>query len=202
MRDQPFRNVPIVAMTAHAMKGDRERCLASGMDAYIAKPVQARKLIRMVERLAAGARLAGVGALDSITWDSDTPLPAHNRSQQARPPINLAKALERLDGDENLLKDMAGFFNEDAPELLRKAEQALERGEAQTVQRTAHSLKGLAANFNARQAVDAAFELEQIGESGDLSGAPAAYARLRNEVERVILALTEFVSSDATTPSR
>ena len=200
MRDEPFRNVPIVAMTAHAMKGDRERCLAAGMDAYIAKPVDARRLIRMVERLASGTRFTAAGRSDSITWDSETPPPSSPTPSSAppatgEPPVNFGKALRRLDGDENLLKDMAGFFIEDAPELLQRLKQAIDRGEAQVVQRSAHSVKGLAANFNADRAVEAAFELEQIGESGDLSRAANVYQRLEREVERVVQALREFAQS-------
>ncbi|HUG89719.1 MAG TPA: response regulator [Planctomycetaceae bacterium] len=194
MRDEQFRNVPIVAMTAHAMKGDRERCLAAGMDAYIAKPINARRLIRIVERLAAGSRFTLAAAGDSMTWDSETPLPLNSRPPGEAPPIDVAKALKRLDGDRNLLTDMAGFFNEDAPELLRKIELSLERGDAQCVQRSAHSLKGLAANFNADRAVAAAFDLEQLGESGDLSHAVVMYRRLRREVQRVIGALEQLVA--------
>jgi PAS domain S-box-containing protein len=166
------RHVPILAMTAHAMKGDRERCLAAGMDAYISKPVQAAELWEAVRKLVPGAAVAAAPAA-------------------AAPPLALdrARVLARLGGDEELLKELVGLFLADCPRLLADIDDALARGDAAKLRLTAHALKGAAGHFGAAATVDVAKRLETLGRNGNLAGAPETAAALKEELERLKPAL-------------
>ena len=101
-------------------------------------------------------------------------------------------ALERLGDDEQLLKELAVYFLEDSEELLRSIDQAAAAGDWPAVRIAAHSLKGLAANFSARPATEAARDLEQASMEGDAEQAHPLVPRLRSEVERLRQALCEF----------
>jgi two-component system, sensor histidine kinase and response regulator len=165
-----------VAMTAHAMKGDRERCLAAGMDDYVSKPVQRAELVRVLE-WAAGQRSTSIAA--------PTPPP-----RDLNPAFDRAAAVERLGGDEELFAEVAGVFCGDAPKLLSELRGAVESGDAGTVQRAAHGLKGAAGYVVGTGAASAAASLEKIGAGGDLGGAPDALDVLGREVTRLVAALT------------
>jgi two-component system sensor histidine kinase/response regulator len=160
-------HIPIIAMTAHALKGDRERCLAVGMDAYISKPIQAEELLKLTE-----AVTVGVGPID--------------RADEATHAImdwNLA--LERVDGDEALLSDLAMLFCQESPRMLAAVREAVSAHDGERLQRAAHSLKGSVATFAAPDAFEAVLHLERIGRSGDLADAEKAYAALTIEIERL-----------------
>jgi PAS domain S-box-containing protein len=161
-------HVPIIAMTAHAMKGDRERCLGAGMDGYISKPVQAEDLIKLAEALAVGAK---------------NPLGA--AQETADPVMDRSLALARVDGDESLLADLARLFCEESPKMLAAVQQAVSAKDAERLQRAAHSLKGAVATFAAHHAFDAALKLERLGRAGDLGEAGKAYQALESQVERL-----------------
>jgi CheY-like chemotaxis protein len=154
---------PIIAMTARAMKGDREACLAAGMDGYIAKPVSPKALYDEIE--------AHVPAV---------------RSQNAAPALDGNTLLERFDGDRQLLGELAQIFLEDCPARLSAIEIGLERSDPMALVDAAHALRGSAGNFGALQAVEAALKLELMGMARDLTGAPAAFL----DLQRAITALT------------
>ena len=149
------RHLPIVAMTAHAMKGDRERCLAAGMDGYIAKPLQPAELVAVLARLAP----------DTV--------------------IDRARLLERVGGDARALKDVARIFLADAPRRMAGIRRALARDDPRALRAAAHTLKGALSNFGAQGAVDAAFELQKLGDASDLEDAPAVLERLEGELKAV-----------------
>jgi PAS domain S-box-containing protein len=162
-------HVPIVAMTAHAMIGDRERCLASGMDHYIAKPVRARELLAVIEQVIAGparpAPAAGQeGAADVLDW---------------------AAALDRLQGDRELLGELVEVFRDECPRLLAQVREAVAASDAGRLKLASHTLKGALSNFAARDAVEAARLLEQMGKQADFSGAKEALAALERELDRL-----------------
>ena len=121
------RRTPIVAMTAHAMKGDRERCLAAGMDDYVSKPVERAELTRV------------------LAWAAGAPVvPDPEPVVERGPALDYRAALQRFGGDEELFADVAGVFRADAPRLLGELRHAVAAGDAPAVQRTAHGLKGAA----------------------------------------------------------
>jgi two-component system sensor histidine kinase/response regulator len=169
--------LPIIAMTAHAMKGDRERCLAAGMDGYVSKPIQPHLLFEAIEQ----ARAPGGPA----------PRPAPEAGDE--PVLDRAVLLERVQGDGELLEELVTLFLAAYPQQLADLRAAVARGDSAGVYRTAHSLKGSVGNFAARPAVEAARTLEEMAHAGDLSRAPFVLADLESAMERlrpVLQALT------------
>jgi len=171
------KRTPVVAMTAHAMKGDRERCLAAGMDDYVSKPVERAELLRVLAWVAGGPAGSRYGA-EPVTLDVG---PAFDRRD----------ALNRLGGDEDLLADVVGVFLADAPRMLNELRHAVTTGDAPALQRTAHGLKGAAGYVGGRPAADAAEKLERVGADGRLAEAPTALDALAREIDRLTAALTD-----------
>jgi two-component system, sensor histidine kinase and response regulator len=166
--------VPIVAMTAHAMKGDRERCLEAGMDAYISKPVHIEELLQVTEGLT-----RHLGPIEQ------SPEPG---SQSAA--IDREAALRRVEGDEALLADLANLFSDESPRMLSAIQEAIADKNGEALERAAHSLKGSVATFAARPAVELALKLERQGRANELDDAARVFGLLSTEIERVKSALT------------
>ncbi|HUY32227.1 MAG TPA: response regulator [Pirellulales bacterium] len=162
------RHMPIVAMTAHAMKGDRERCLEAGMDDYIAKPVQARELFQAVERAVSAER----GAEASVAAIAS-----------AASGLDLATALDKLAGDRELLQELIGLFLDEWPRWRDDLERALADGDGERLKRLGHTVKGAMGQLGVGAAVQAALRVETLGR--DLSGAREACDELEAEIERV-----------------
>jgi PAS domain S-box-containing protein len=169
------RHLPIVAMTAHAMKGDRERCLAAGMDAYISKPIHADELVRVVEQFAVGE-----AERDALDW---------------------AQALASVSGDRELLGELAGLFLETCPQWLLGLRQSLAKRDADTVHRLAHTLKGSAAQLGASSLSSAARRLEAVAGEQGLAGAEDALAALQQEFDRLHPILSSFLDAQRSVPS-
>jgi two-component system sensor histidine kinase/response regulator len=167
-------HVPIVAMTAHAMKGDRERCLAAGMDEYLTKPLDSRRLCGLIEHVAAGRE----------------PL------DMAPPPAGLSdQVLARVGGDRQLLAEISRLFVDDAPRHLERIREALEHRDGESLCRAAHGLKGAAANFEAEGVVSAARALEEIGRTAAFEGHEAAWRALTVATERLVTTLARVANA-------
>jgi CheY-like chemotaxis protein len=171
-------HVPIIAMTAHAMKGDKERCLAAGMDAYVSKPLQAREFLNVVEGQASpdGAGEPGDGQSAAV--------------------FDREQTLDRVAGDRALLKEIVELFLESAPESIDELRRAIAKGDAAALERAAHSLKGAVGNFGARATQAAALRLETMGRTKDLTHAEEAFALLAEELARLQPALSAFASEE------
>jgi len=168
---QTIMRLPIIAMTAHAMRGDRERCLQAGMDGYISKPIRADELVAVVE-----------GMLPATAWQDI----GESTEIQAVAVFDRSVALSYVDGDLGLLQEMAETFLADYPPRLAELQVAIATGDSQALMRAAHSLKGGVASFAAKPTYEAALRLEMMGHSGDLSQARDAYAALEAELARLI----------------
>jgi len=166
-------HLPIFAMTAHAMTGDRERCLAAGMDGYIAKPVRFSDIEQTLAGLASAPVTHALPA-EAASW-------------------NKAEALARIEGDEELLQEMCQIFLENSPKLLQKLQQAVAAGDPDGVMRAAHSLKGESGYLSADGTSHAARQLEEMGRNQDLSRASATLAALERELASLHLDLKALV---------
>jgi two-component system, sensor histidine kinase and response regulator len=164
------RHVPIVALTAHALKGDRERCLAAGMDAYLAKPVQSQELLRVLEDL------RPAGTLVRAPADLPAPCAAELTSQSV---------LARLGNDRHLARQMSQLFCGKAPQQLIALDGLIARRDGQGLAQAAHQLKGSLAAFGAEDGYAHAQELESCGAAGELDRAEAIHAKLRSAVVRL-----------------
>jgi two-component system, sensor histidine kinase and response regulator len=180
-------HIPIVAMTAHAMKGDRERCMEAGMDGYLSKPIKAQLLYTTVEQLANRVSvLEDAGAILLMAEDSAQ----HEANQRS---IFEQATLEGLGGDEELFIEIANLFLDEHQEMLTIIKEAIRIGDGPALERAAHTLKGTAGNFSARGVVEISLELEKIGSSGVLDRSHEVYVRLEREMKGLTVSLGEFV---------
>ena len=189
--------VPIVAMTAHAMSGDREKCLAAGMDDYISKPISREQLFAVIERNSVPAAAPAPATENDPVNDTGKeemvhpPVPAPQ--EEAREPleIDVALLLERFGGNQVLLRQTAAMFSAESSILLIKIERAHVEADLPHLQSAAHTLKGMCRTFEANEAAQAVFMLEMAARAGS-AGTDRDVEGLKSEVRRAAEAIAEL----------
>ncbi len=175
---QTGRRVPIIAMTAHAMKGDRQRCLQAGMDEYLAKPIRSKRLFEAIEAVLGTSGQSDLGP-------------------DRRPPeeevLDWSEALHTVKEDRELLKVVVEAFLDESPRLVSAIRQALADADPAALRIAAHTLKGSMRCFGGTGAYEHAFRLEKMGQGGNLENAEAAFADLEAEMARLVPALLDYV---------
>jgi PAS domain S-box-containing protein len=164
--------IPVIAMTASAMKGDREMCLDAGMNDYISKPINPNEVARALERWSASQPA------------EKTSLPAAETTSTV-PVFDRAKLLERVGGDNEICDEILKTFFADVPERVKEMEDALARGDNETLKRGAHTIKGAASNVSAPILQEAAGRLEAAVAAGELGSAREKLDTIVAEFERV-----------------
>lgn len=177
--------VPIIAVTAHAISGYREKCLEAGMDDYLSKPFRKRDLLGLVEKWALGG-----GTIPSAMVSSH-PDPGEDRGQN-REIFDLDLALEEFDNDREFLGEVLEEFLDTLAGQLTVIKAAIEENRAGTVGNEAHAIKGGAANLRAGRLSRTAHDLEKTGRSGDLSKAPEIFARLEKDAAELGACVTSL----------
>ncbi|MGB0581917.1 MAG: response regulator, partial [Limisphaerales bacterium] len=181
------RHQPIVAMTAHAMKGDAERLIAGGMDDYISKPVRRKELKAVIQRVIERFIKAEEPEPDN---QSKTP-----NMENIDDILDAEGIEEEYEGDSDILNRMIEIFDRDYAERILRLREAINSGDATTVKEEAHALKGGTGNFFAKAAFAAAHALEEMGQAGDLDGASAACDKFELHVKELRVALDKIVDS-------
>jgi PAS domain S-box-containing protein len=181
---------PIVAMTAHAMKGDRERCLEGGMDDYVSKPVRADELLGVLQKHAPRPPVDAV---------APSPPPSATTETKDAAVFDRQAALDRFNGEEELLEEVLQLFLSDAPNRLADIRAAVEQGDPKRLEIAAHSLKGASRYVGAERTAARAFKLEEMGHSGDLSRATDELRQLNDELQSFGQAVADFALAAQTT---
>jgi two-component system, sensor histidine kinase and response regulator len=172
------QHLPIVALTASAMKGDRERCLEAGMDGYVGKPIQEEELFAAIAAVVTGPGRAEREASTQGAGDASA-------------------AVDPSVADKAFRRELAGMFLEDCPKSLSEIRAAVAGRDGPALQLAAHTLKGSAGTFKDKEAVAAALRMEMVGREADWEHAEAAGLVLTREIGQLTASLMELIASPA-----
>jgi len=166
------KHIPIIAMTAHAMKGDRERCIEAGMDDYITKPVRPKELLKVMEHF-----------IDREKKPSDYK-PDYEKEREKEHKIYDSKAfLERIDGDKEFEKEILGMILKDIPDNIEELSKSIEKGDLSHISHFVHTIKGMAATINANLLKEAAWTFEYSCKKGEIN--IELFENLKEEFEKL-----------------
>lgn len=185
LREAQFKRprIPIIAVTAHAMGGERERCLEAGMDGYLSKPISGGGLTALIDELVAERRSA----------DEEAAAAEARRAAGSSDVFDRHHVLEIAAGDMEFLKQLVDIFAETAPALLDGIERHLGARESEGAYRAAHQLKGSISNFGAEPARLLAARIEELGFNGQFAEASALMDELRGKLDELLVALRALV---------
>ncbi|TWU09135.1 Signal transduction histidine-protein kinase BarA [Symmachiella macrocystis] len=184
---QPQTRTPIVAMTAHAMKGDREKCLAVGMDGYVAKPIRIPLLYEAIaEFFEEPTDSAAATTNDGANGDSQDSISGC---------IDWAVALDAVQGDHDLLREVASASVEECKALMTKLEQAVQLQDATATGRAAHTVKGLLRMFPSKPAAQIVQEIEDNAHQGEWNGLESSCESLKEQLIKLGAEISEFVKN-------
>ena len=191
------RNIPIIAMTANAMKGDREKCLDAGMNDYIAKPVSPDAIASVLEIWLSKSKeelaASGISTETDLQFETQQELtevvsesqPEWTSDNARTEVFDRAKFIDRLMGDKDLAETIISGFLEDIPDQIAALRSALDEGNARLIEQQSHRIKGAAANIGGIALQDAANSMELAGKDGDLEKATSLLLGLEEQFDRL-----------------
>ncbi len=177
-RNKAYRSIPIIAVTANAMEGERERCIEAGMNDYIVKPIRMSDLVRVLDRWY-------VNLQDKIVMKQDSQEDAKGENSSSRAILDRDGALQRLGGDEELLDELVKLFSENIPQQIVKLGEAIKIADMELARQIAHSVKGAAANVGAVTVQHGALQAESSAREGEIGQVQYHYENIKVEMEKV-----------------
>ncbi len=205
-RETGQRRTPIIAMTAHAMRGDEERCLAAGMDGYVSKPIHLRRLFEVIQSVLPPGHSPDVASTSPPAAEERPPADKDNCPESAPQetvsaspdPIQFQPegALATVGGDRLLLRELICAYLEEAPRNLAALEESYRQADAAAFRRAAHTIKASMRYFCFQRGFDLAFDLEKRGMEGDLSNAAEGIANLRALMETLPPLLLDYLEGN------
>ena len=183
--------MPIIAMTAHAMTGDREKCLSSGMDGYLSKPVRKQQLYQAISEL--GPSDADHDKNGGETMNDTT---SNHQPSSGLPLVDWESALSVVDGEKEILKDIAAAAVAEVEDLVQRLGEAINAQDAEVVGRSAHSIQGTLRVFQNDEAIKLADDLQIRGRENRLEGISDQYEKLRKIMSLISAELVDFQNQD------